>query len=55
MLAKVLDFLARNADEAIRADMLRRSSLEFITGRKVDVEDRNSFYRTGSTGDWRKN
>jgi len=54
MLVKVRDFLALDADKAIRADMLRRSSFEFITRRKADVEDRNSFYRAGSSGDWHK-
>jgi len=53
-LVKILDFLALDADQAIRADMLRRSSFEFITGRKADVKDRNSFYRSGSSGDWRE-
>ena len=53
-LVKILDFLALDADQAIRADMLRRSSFEFITGRKADVEDRNSFYRSRSSGDWRE-
>ena len=51
-LLKVMKHLDLSPDEDVLEDMLERSSFEFVTGRKRDEEDLNSFYRKGSAGEW---
>jgi Sulfotransferase family len=48
----ILEFLDLPADRATVADMLRRSSFKFTTGRDNGLEQSRSFYRKGIAGDW---
>jgi hypothetical protein len=48
----ILGFLDLPADSATIADMLRRSSFKFTTGRDNGRERASSFYRKGIAGDW---
>jgi len=49
----LLRFLGLPAGAATVADMIRRSSFEFTTGRKPGQEKRDDFYRKGTAGDWK--
>jgi hypothetical protein len=53
-LRRLLEFLALPAGDALVADMVRRASFEFQTGRAPGEERRSSFYRKGVVGDWRE-
>jgi Sulfotransferase family len=48
----ILGFLDLPADPATVADMLRRSSFKFTTGRDNGREQSSSFYRKGIARDW---
>ena len=48
----ILGFLDLPADRATVADMVRRSSFKFTTGRDNGREQSGSFYRKGIAGDW---
>jgi hypothetical protein len=48
----ILDLLDLPADRATVADMIRRSSFKFTTGRDNGREQSRSFYRKGVAGDW---
>jgi Sulfotransferase family len=48
----ILGFLDLPADRATVADMLRRSSFKFTTGRDNGREQSRSFYRKGIARDW---
>jgi len=50
---RLLDFLGLEAGSDVVADMVRRSSFRFVTGRSTGQEQQRSFYRKGVAGDWR--
>ena len=48
----LLAFLDLPRDSAIVAEMLRKASVEVMTGRQSGQESLSSFYRKGGAGDW---
>jgi len=52
VLMELLRFLDLPTDAEVVADMIRRSSFEFVTGRKPGQEDPRNFYRKGVARDW---
>jgi hypothetical protein len=53
LVRELLQFLGLPDDAETVADMIHRSSFQFITGRKPGQEKRDSFYRKGTAGDWK--
>lgn len=49
---RLLAFLGLARDPRTVDDMRRRSSFEFVTGRRLGTEDPSSFYRMGGSGQW---
>ena len=49
---RLLEYLELPAGDEVVDEMVRRSSFQFITGRKSGHERQNSFYRKGTAGDW---
>ena len=53
-LHSVLEFLGAGTDEAVIEACIERASFESVSGgRRAGQEDRSSFFRKGTTGDWR--
>ncbi len=50
---EILGLLGLDYTENILDEMVRKSSFEFITGRKPGEINVKSFYRKGVSGDWR--
>jgi hypothetical protein len=50
---RLLRFLELETAPEVVADMVRRSSFQFVTGRGEGQEDERSFYRKGVVGDWK--
>lgn len=53
VLTPLLEFLDLPRDTETVAEMLRKASFEFITGRQAGQEDSSRFYRKGIAGDWK--
>lgn len=53
VVPELLTHLELPPDAAVLDDMIRRSSFEFVTGRRRGEGDEKAFYRKGVAGDWR--
>jgi hypothetical protein len=49
----LLNWLQIKSNDQVIDEMIRCSSFEAVTGRSAGVEDPNSFYRKGVSGDWK--
>jgi hypothetical protein len=51
---RLLGFLELETPQDVVADMIHRSSFQFVTGRGEGQENERSFYRKGVVGDWKE-